>query len=33
MANANISNLTTANSFLQWMITTNNEANSINELR
>lgn len=33
MANANLALLTTSNTFLDWMITTNNEANTINELR
>jgi len=33
MANANLAILTTSNTFLDWMITTNNEANTINELR
>ena len=33
MANANLALLTTSNTFMDWLITTNNEANSVNELR
>src|ERR1700733_14975637 len=33
MANANLTILTTANTFLQWMVQDNNIANNINELR
>lgn len=33
MANANLALLVSSNTFLDWMITTNNEANTINELR